>query len=140
MNMRKKFLMREIVPSVVCLILVAFMWIVAGCAETKVGKGFDVLHTGAVLYDTGLTYAGEEYRAGRISDAQKDVIIGYAKKYKVAWWAAKDALVTYQKAIRMRGSDSDLSTEELALQVATDAARAAQRLLVDYMALLSKGG
>ncbi len=124
---------------VLVLTIVSASCLFNGCATTTVGKGYDILKVGGVLYDTSLTFAGEQYRAGKISDADKDRIVKYARKFRIAWLTAKTALVTYKKAVRMRGPDADVSTEEIALQIAVDAATAAQLILVDYMATMSKG-
>ena len=119
-----------------CILVVCL----AACATSPLGKAYDILATREVIYDTGLTYAGDEYRAGRISEEQKDQIVKYASRFKLGWETAKAAAITYKKALRARGENADVSTEQIALKTAVDAASAAQKLLLEYMALLSKGG
>jgi len=138
-EMEVAYMKRNVSLLLVLVLTMGCMVCLNGCATTTVGKGYDILKVGGVLYDTSLTYAGEQYRAGKISDAEKDEIVKYARKFKIAWLTAKTALVTYKKAVRMRGENADLETEELALQIAVNAATEAQTLLVDYMAIMSKG-
>lgn len=103
-----------------------------GCATTPLGKAYDVLYTGAVTYDAAMSYAGDEYRAGRISEAQKGRIIELAWKYKLAVKSGKEALKTYKLA-KLRKDEAEMSKTEVALAVALDLVEAAQDVLGLYI-------
>ncbi len=120
----------------IVMLLMAALWI-SGCATSEVGKAYDVLYTGALVYDTALTYAGDEYRAGRLSEERKAEIIVYARQYKLALSAGQAALRSYKKAELL---GEDLSDSEKALTLALDSVAEAQALLTQYIQLSSKGG
>ncbi len=110
---------------------------VSGCATSEAGKAYDVLYTGALVYDTAMTYAGDQYRAGKLTHGQKDRIVQYARQYRLAVTAGQSALREYTKAELL---GEDLSGSEKALNIALESVAAAQELLTQYIQLSSKGG
>ncbi len=126
---------KGIVSILVCLLLVGSL---VACADrTRVRVGYDALKIGAVLYDSSLKYAGAEYLAGRINEEQKDKVISIATRYRIAWLAAKAALVTYKQAERM--GNQDMPKQQLILNTAVNGAAEAQKLLIEFMATIGGG-
>lgn len=125
--------MRKKGMRLLCLIgVVVFLM---GCATSPVGKAYDVLYASAVVYDTALTYAGDEYRAGRISEDQKSEIVVYAGKYRAALLLGQSALFTYKEAITL---GEDLSGPVIGrlkdrLTFALDAVQVARNVLISYI-------
>ncbi len=109
----------------------------AGCASTPAGKTYDALYAAAAIFDGAMTYAGDQYRAGKISEDQKEEIITYAEKYQLAWNTAQAALLTYKQAAR---ASPDASPQQRALDIAMNAFTHAQRILGEYMALVANEG
>ncbi|KKL20837.1 hypothetical protein LCGC14_2451490 [marine sediment metagenome] len=118
------------------LSIIIGLLVVFGCATSPVGKAYDVLYSAAVIYDTALTYAGDEYRAGRISEEEKKMIVAYADRYRLAVRAGQSALRAYKQAELI---GDDVSASEKGLRTALDVVVAAQGILTEYIQL-SAGG
>jgi len=120
------------VAAIVCMV-------VQGCATSKVGKAYDVLYTAAVTYDTMMSYAGDQYASGNITEKQKEKIINYAGKYIMAVLAGQKALKLYKLA-ELRGENEEMDKTYKALMTAIDAIYEVQDLLVTYVRTTVKGG
>lgn len=117
-------------------ICLTVMLVLAACATSPVGKAFDVLYSSGVIYDTALTYAGDQYRAGRLSEAEKNIIVEYARKYRFAVEVGQTALRAYKQAELI---GDDITGPEKTLSIALDSVSAAQRLLTEYIQMSSGG-
>lgn len=87
-------------------------------------------------YDTTLSILGDLYKAGKLTEAQKEKAISIGRAYQQAHNKAVTALLTYET--------SDQSTEaatKLAYQrAATDAAKILSELLAYAAPFIEKGG
>ncbi|MBW2091587.1 MAG: hypothetical protein JRI34_05625 [Deltaproteobacteria bacterium] len=128
---------RIIASACVAVMIAACILMSQGCATTPAGKAYDVLYSAAMTYDAAMSYAGDEYRAGRISEAQKDRIIKLAWKYKLAVKSGKEALKTYKLA-QLRKDEAEMSKAEAALATALDLVEGAQDVLALYIQSCAK--
>ena len=112
----------------VMLLLVAL--ILAGCGTSMIGKTYDTLKMTALIYDAGMSYAGDEYKAGRMSEAKKAQIIQAADRYKLAVETGTKALKAY---IMADLQDEDLSNAQYVLKNAMDAIEIAREALEKYI-------
>jgi hypothetical protein len=117
-------------------ILIMMSW---ACAHSTAGRAYDVIYTAAEVYDAALSYAGAQYKAGKISDEQKDRIVNYARKYQTAVRAAQTALHEYRKA-QLAGDKEYFNTAEESLDIAMQAVQAARAVMTVYIRSSVKGG
>lgn len=121
------------------LFLLAVLIFAGACAHSPAGKAYDVLYTAAITYDTAMNFAGDEYRAGNITEDQKDRIVKLAHKYRLAVKTGQQALEVY-KAAELRGDKADINKAQRTLDIAIDAVGAAREVLTMYIQATSKGG
>lgn len=128
-------------PRSICMILSIFILIMMSwaCAHSTAGRAYDVIYTAAEVYDAALSYAGAQYKAGKISDEQKDRIVNYARKYQTAVRAAQTALHEYRKA-QLAGDKEYFNTAEESLDIAMQAVQAARAVMTVYIRSSVKGG
>jgi len=101
-----------------------------GCAGTPLEKGYDVLNVSDTVYGATMTYIGDQYKAGKLDEADRDKVRVYAKKFKVAWKAAQAALITYKQ---MQDAGEDLTQQDAILQTVISSLLKAQTLLTEYV-------
>jgi hypothetical protein len=128
-------------PRSVSIIFTIFLLVMMlfACAHSTAGKAYDVIYTAAEVYDAALSYAGDQYKAGKISDAQKKEIINYARRYQTAVRAAQTALHEYRKA-QLAGDRDYFNSAEESLDIALQAIHSARAVMRVYIQSSVKGG
>ena len=121
------------------MVLVSCCMILVACGSTPEQKAYDALYSAAVVYNSAMEWAGEEYRAGNITEEQKVKIIGLATDYRMAVKTGQAALKVYKLA-QMREDKTGIGKLESDLAVAVDVAKAAEELLTFYLADVITGG
>ncbi len=129
--------MVRVARAYVLLIVVLFIsFNFGGCATTKEGKVYDSLVIGLTVYDTTMQYLGDEYRAGRITEVQKDRAIVLGNRYKLAFKTATKAMAKYTDLVEA-GKDGTDAQE--VLDVVMDLMLEAKSLFYDYAAQFGGG-
>lgn len=89
--------MRKYRSSVIqVLVAVVLFAAIVSCATFK-QNAYSTLYTAGVAYDTALTVAGDLYKQGKVTEAQKVEIIKYANPFYASYHAAVDAFEVWNK-------------------------------------------
>jgi hypothetical protein len=75
--------------------ILALLLILPGCNADPVTETYKTLRIAGVTYDATMQAAGDAYRSGRLTDAQKDTLIKYGTAFYGAWHTAREALAIY---------------------------------------------
>ena len=116
------------------LVMVVAMAACNGCATTTTGKGYDVIKATNIMLDTSMTYLGDEYKAGRLSEEDKATALAYGAQVQAAVRTAITALATYKE---LEDADKLTSGDADKLKVVVDAILSAQKILTEYVAATS---
>jgi len=106
-----------------------------GCATTTTGKGYDVIKAANIVLDTSMTYLGDEYKAGRLSEEDRATAKQVGAQVQAAIRTAITALATYK---RLEDADKLAPGDADKLKVVVDAILSAQKILTDYVAAAAK--
>jgi len=97
-------------------IIPALFLTVTACATASFSKNtYDTLATSADAYRASMQSAGELYKKGMITEAQKTRIIVYGEDFWLAYHTAVDALEAYQITKDRAGVYTALATLSAAL-------------------------
>jgi len=108
-----------------------------GCATTTGGKMYDSLTIGLAVYDSTMQYLGDAYRAGKLTETQKDQAVLLGNRYKLAWTAAGTAMAKYTELVEVGKDGSDA---QKVLNIAMESMLEAKSIFLDYVATLDEGG
>ncbi|KKM91176.1 hypothetical protein LCGC14_1231240 [marine sediment metagenome] len=120
---------RSVAVVVSAMLVMGMLMACGGCAGTPVSRGYDVLNASDTVYGAAMTYIGDQYKAGKLSEDDKDKALVYAKQFRVAWRAAQAALVTYK---RVEDAGGDMDQQNQILRVVIAAVLDAQTLLTEF--------
>jgi len=119
--------------KVVRLGLVVFLVLAMAACATFVRDSYRTLVVSQQSYDVTLSSMGDLYKAGKITEAQKDKAIEIGKGYKIAHNGAVAALVKYEET----NTEAD---KVVYVQAASVAAAELAKLLAYCQPFLTKGG
>ena len=113
------------------LVAVVLFAAIASCATFKQNT-YTTLYSAGVTYDTAMSVAGDLYKQGKVTDAQKAEIIKYANPFYSAYHGAVDAFEVWNKVQTVESKDKMVTAM---LEMMKKAAS-----LKDYLARLNVKG
>ena len=117
-----------------------FMVLLGGCTDKDVVKnGWKALSVSATTYNTVMESSGKLYKAGKLSEEKKELMVNIGKIYTGAYKASVDALESYDKALVQDKSASELEASKKAFKVSTEFLRTKLFDLIDNYNTATEG-